>query len=101
MVEVQGGLHQDQRRVQAGLPHAAEAQRNLLDQVMQGVALDVHGQHGVEVDAGLGDGQLAEAGAPQAGDGHQVMGPYDVTCSERCSGMLDYLSSSEFSLKGA
>lgn len=53
IVELQVGLYQNQRRVQAGLPHAAQAQRNLLYQVVQGVTLDVHGQEGVEVDAGL------------------------------------------------
>lgn len=83
VVEMQGGFHQNQRRVQAGLPHTAETQRNLLHQVMQRVALDVHRQDRVEVDARLRDGQLAETGAPQPGNGHQVMGPYDVTYSER------------------
>lgn len=87
MVELQTGLDQNQGSVQAGLPHAAETQRNLLHQVMQGVALDVHGEKGIEVDARLRDGQLAEARAPESGDGHQVMGPNDVTCRERCSGM--------------
>lgn len=91
VVELQGGLCQNQPRVKAGLPHAAETQRDLLHQVMQRVALDVHGQEGVEVDARLRDGQFAETRASESGDGHQVMGPYDVTCMERCSVTLKFI----------
>lgn len=78
-MEVLGGLGQNQAGVQARVPDAAEAQGHLLDQVVDRVALHAHRLVRVEVDALLGDGQDAEAGAPQAGDGHQIVGPDSVT----------------------
>lgn len=78
-VEVLGGLGQNQAGIQAGVPDAAEAQRNLLHQIVHRVALNAHRLVGIEVDALLGDGEGTEAGAPQPGDGHQIMGPNSVT----------------------
>ena len=82
-VEVLGGFGQDQAGIQAGVPDAAEAQGNLLDQVMDRVALHAHRLVRIEVDALLRDGQDAKTGTPQARDGHQVMGPHSVTYRER------------------
>lgn len=72
-VEVLGGLRQNQAGIQARVPHTAEAQRNLLDQVMDRVALHAHGLVRIKVDALLRNGQDAETGASQPRDGHQVM----------------------------
>lgn len=57
----------------------AEAQRDLFDQVEQRVALHAHRLVGIIFHALFGDGQDAEARASQSRDGHQIMGPYDVT----------------------
>lgn len=81
-VEVLGRFGQNQAGIQARVPHTAEAQRNLLDQVMDRVTLHAHGLVRIEVDALLGDGQDAKTGASQPRDGHQVMGPYSVTYRE-------------------
>lgn len=78
-VEVLGGFRQNHGGVQAGVPDAAEAQRNLLHQVVDRVTLHVEGLVRVEVHTLLRDGEDAQAGAAQAGDGHQVMGPHGVT----------------------
>lgn len=86
-VEVLGGFGQIQA---GGVPPAAEAQRDLLHQVVERIALHAHVLVRVEVDALLGDGQDTKAGAPQSRDGHQVMGPNSVTYGERyLSGRLD------------
>lgn len=91
MVEVLGGLWQNLVGVQAGVPDTAEAQRDLLDQVEQRVALHAHRLVRIILDALFGDGQDAEARASQSRDGHQIMGPYDVTFrgTER-SDLLDW-----------
>lgn len=83
-VEVLGGLGQNQARVPAGVPGAAQAQRDLLDQVVERVALHADRLVRVKVDALLRHGQDAQAGASQPGDGHQVVGPDDVTYRQRC-----------------
>lgn len=82
-VEVLGGLGQNPAGVQAGVPDTAEAQGDLLHQVVDRVSLHVQGLVRVEVDALLGDGQDAEAGAAESGDGHQVVGPHSVTCRQK------------------
>lgn len=61
------------------MPDAAQAQGDLLDQVEQRVALHAHRLVWIEFDALLGDGEVAKVGASQSRDGHQIMGPYDVT----------------------
>ena len=80
-VEVLCGLRQHQVGVQAGMPDAAQAQGHLLHQVVNWVPLHVRPLVGVEVDALLGHGQDAQAGAPQPRDGHQVVGPDGVAWS--------------------
>ena len=80
-VEVLRGLRQHQAGVQAGVPDAAQPQRHLLHQVVDWVPLHVRPLVGVEVDALLGHGQDTQAGAPQTGDGHQVVGPDGVAWS--------------------
>lgn len=57
----------------------AQAQRDLFDQVEQRVALHAHRLVGIIFNALFRDGQNAEARASQSRDGHQIMGPYDVT----------------------
>lgn len=84
-VEVLGGFGQNQAGIQAGVPDATQAQRHLLDQVVDRVALHAHGLVRVEVDALLGHGQDAEVGASQPGDGHQVVRPHGVTFTQRHS----------------
>lgn len=79
MMEVLGGFGQKHAGIQARLPDTAEAQRNLLHQVVDWVALYAHRLVWIKVDALLRDGQDTEAGASQSGDGHQVMGPHSVT----------------------
>lgn len=79
MVEVLGGFWQNLVGVQAGVPDTAEAQRDLFDQVEQRVALHAHRLVRIIFHAFFGDGQDAEARASQSRDGHQIMGPYDVT----------------------
>lgn len=88
-VEVLGRFWQNQAGVQAGVPDTAEAQWNLLDQVMHRVALHAHRLVRIKVDALLRDGQDTKTGASQPRDGHQIMGPYSVTYRETCSGRLD------------
>ncbi len=88
-VEVLGGFGQNQAGIHARVPATAKAPRNLLDQVLDRVALHAHRLVWVEVDALLGDGQDAKTGTPQSRDGHQVMGPHGVTYRERSSGTLD------------
>lgn len=78
-VEVLGGFRQHHGGIQARVPDTAEAQRHLLDQVVDWVTLHVHRLVRVEVDALLRHGQDTETGASQPRDGHQVMGPHSVT----------------------
>ena len=61
-VELLGGFGQNQARIQARVPDAAEAQRDLLDQVVDRVAFQAHRLVGVKVDALLRDGQDAKTG---------------------------------------
>lgn len=82
-VEVLGGFRQNQAGIQTRVPDTAEAQWNLLDQVMDWVAFHEHRLVRIEVDALLRDGQDTKAGASQPRDGHQVMGPHSVTYRER------------------
>lgn len=88
-MEVLGGFGQNQAGIQAGVPDAAEAQRDLLDQVVHRVALHAHRLVWIEVDALLGNGQDAETGASQPRDGHQVMGPHSITYRGTCLWRLD------------
>lgn len=82
-VEVLGWFGQNQTGIQARVPDPAEAQWHLLDQVVDWVALHAHRLVWVKVDALLRHGQDTETGASQPRDGHQVMGPHSVTCTER------------------
>lgn len=82
-MEVLGGFGQNQAGIQARVPDTAEAQWNLLYQVMYRVALHAHRLVWIKVDALLRDGQDAKTRASQPRDGHQVMGPYSVTYGER------------------
>lgn len=88
-VEVLGGFRQNQAGIQDRVPDTAEAQRYLLDQIMDRVALHAHRLVWIEVDALLGDSQDTKTGASQPRDGHQVMGPYSVTYREMWSGRLN------------
>ena len=78
-----GGFGQNQAGIQARVPDTGEAQRNLLDQVMDRVAIHAHCLVRIKVDALLRDGQDAKVGATQPRDGHQIMGPNGVTYRER------------------
>lgn len=78
-MEVLRGFRQNQAGIQAGVPDAAEAQRDLLDQVVHWVALHAHRLVWIKVDALLRDSQDTETGASQPRDRHQVMGPDSIT----------------------
>ena len=82
-VEVLGGFGQDQARIQARVPDTAEAQRDLLDQVMDRVAFHADWLVWVKVDALFRHGEDAKTGASQPRDGYQVVGPDGVTYRER------------------
>ncbi len=82
-VEVLSGFVQDHAVVYGGMPDAAQAQGHLLDQVVDGVALDVHRLVRVKVDALFGHLQDFEIGPTQARDGHQVVRPHSVACGAR------------------
>lgn len=79
VVEVLGGLGHNQTGIQARVPDATEAQWNLLDQIVDRVALHAHRLVGVKVDALLRHRQDAKIGTSKPRDGHQVMGPHSVT----------------------
>lgn len=81
-VEVLGRFRQNQVGIQAWVPDATQAQGNLLDQVVDRVALHVHRLVRVKVDALLGHSQDTETGASEPRDGHQVMGPHCVAWRE-------------------
>lgn len=57
VLEVLGRFTQNQAGIEARVPDAAEAQRNLLDQVLDRVALHTHRLVWVKVDALFGDSQ--------------------------------------------
>lgn len=79
-VEVLSGLVQDHAIVHGGMPDAAQAQGHLLDQIVDGISLDVHRLVRVKVDALFGHLQNFEVGPTQASNGHEVVGPHSVAC---------------------
>lgn len=81
-VEVLGGFGQNQAGIQTRVPDAAEAQRNLLDEVVDRVAFHANRLVWVEVNALLRDSHDTETGTSQSRDSNQVVGPHSVTCRE-------------------